>query len=114
VTGAVVYIDDEPAICRIFRWHLEAAGLSVETFTDVEAALAWIRDNPVRCILCDHRMPLMSGLELHDRLGGEVPFWVVTGDLSVDDEVADRADIRGVLHKPIDFGEVIALVRDLD
>jgi two-component system response regulator GlrR len=113
VSGAVVYVDDEPGICRIVAWRLSRAGLPVETFTDGEAAIAWIRNHPVRCVLCDQRMPSMSGLELRDRLEADVPFWIVTGDISVATELGARPGIRGVLAKPIDFDALVALIREL-
>jgi two-component system C4-dicarboxylate transport response regulator DctD len=112
--GAVVYIDDEPAICRIVQWRLEAAGLPVETFTDARIALVWIGQHEVACVLCDHRMPVMSGVEVRARLEKDVPFWMVTGDLSVGDELASRSDIRGVLQKPIDFDGMLSLLLALD
>lgn len=111
--GTVVYIDDEPAICRIVQLRIGAAGLPVETFTDAREALDWIAGHPVRCVLCDQRMPLMSGLEVRDRLSKELPFWLVTGDLSVRDDLGGRSGIRGVLRKPIDFPALLALIQTL-
>ncbi|MGH0036336.1 MAG: response regulator [Myxococcota bacterium] len=112
--ASVVYIDDEPAICRIVQWRLEGAGLSVKCFTEPEAAIEWIERHPVRCILCDQRMPSMSALELRGRLDPALPFWVVTGDLLLGPDATGRSDIRGVIHKPIDFDELVSLVGALD
>jgi DNA-binding response OmpR family regulator len=114
VKPAVVYIDDEPAICRIVRWRLEAAGLAVETFTDPEAAIAWMGTHDVRCVLCDYRMPAMSGFEVLARIGERIPFYLVTGDLSLGNELAGHARVRGIIHKPFSFDSLVALLRGLE
>jgi len=114
VKPAVVYIDDELALCRIVRWRLEAAGLAVETFTDPESAIAWVQDHDVRCVLCDYRMPAMNGFQVLERLDERIPFYLVTGDLAVGGELSDRTRVRGVIQKPFSFDELVALLRGLD
>jgi len=113
MSGAVVYIDDEPAICRLVQWRMEGAGLPVATFTDPHEALDWIGRHPVRCVLCDHRMPGLSGLEVRERLAPGLPFWLVTGDLSLEPGFSGPDGGPGVLYKPFDFDALVACVRRL-
>jgi len=113
VTAPVVYVDDEPAICRIFGWRVEAAGMPVETFTDPEAALAFLREHDARCVVCDYRMPSMTGLDVLECLPRPVPFYLVTGDLFADRELGDHDGVEGVISKPIPFDDVIELLRSL-
>lgn len=114
MTRVAVYVDDEAAICRVVELRLRAAGVPIVTFTDPEAAIAYIARNEVAAVLCDFRMPAMSGLELLDRIEKEVPFYIVTGDITVDADVAARARIADLIPKPIPFERVVALLRSLD
>jgi two-component system C4-dicarboxylate transport response regulator DctD len=113
VRAPVVYIDDEASICRVVRARLEAAGLSVETFTDPEGAIAWLQGHDAHCVLCDYRMPGISGVEVVERLGGHIPFYLVTGDLTPERELAGHPGVRGVIQKPFSFEALVALLRGL-
>lgn len=98
----VVYVDDEPALCRVFRLILsKLPGCEVVTFTEPEAALAYINDNAVTLVVCDYRMPALNGLQVLERMHKEVPFFLVSGDLAVASIVGDNARVSGVLTKPL-------------
>lgn len=95
----IVYIDDEPMLCRVFQKILTDRGASAVTFTDPEAALAYLRDHEVAAVICDYRMPMITGLQVLDRVAEGVPFFLVSGDLGI---TASRGNARvtGVLTKP--------------
>ena len=95
----IVYIDDEPMLCRVFQRILEGAGAEVVTFTDPEAAIAYLRDHEAAVIICDYRMPSLTGLELLDRIRPGAPFFLVSGDLAITSAKADPR-ITGILAKP--------------
>lgn len=89
-----VIVDDEPlflkfaaipfqsGICEFCTWHLH-------TFTDTDAALAFIGHDPngVDVLLTDYNMPQMDGLELIEsarrlpRSSGTLPSVLVSSDL---------------------------------
>lgn len=96
----IVYVDDEQLLCRVFHTVLRRTGLPVHTFTDPNEALAFIRENRVCVIVCDYRMPQMTGLELLDRIEADVPFILVSGDLGVTRWTEGNPRVRGVLTKP--------------
>ncbi len=102
MASVVVYIDDEPALCRIFRLILSRLpACEVVTFTDPKAALAYIRENPVTVVVCDYRMPDLNGLQVLDAIEKKIPFFLVSGDLSVKALAGDDARVTGVLTKPL-------------
>jgi len=107
----IVYVDDEPALCRIFKLRMKSLGIRVETFTDPLVAIEYVNTTPVACVLCDYRMPGLSGLDVLARIEADVPFYLVTGDITVDDRSARTAGLHGVLPKPVRFEEVASLVR---
>jgi CheY-like chemotaxis protein len=96
----VLYVDDEPVLCRVFERVLRRTGADVRTFTDPEAALAFLDEHPVAAVVCDYRMPGMTGLEVLERVSEGVPFFLVSGDLGITERVADLPRVTGVFAKP--------------
>jgi EAL domain-containing protein (putative c-di-GMP-specific phosphodiesterase class I) len=112
--GAILLVDDEPAIARAYARTLGTAGFVVETATDGRAAAAAARGRSFDVIVSDIAMPEMNGLELlravreHDL---DVPFVLMTGGPAVDSAV--RAVEYGALRyliKPIDPAELEEVV----
>lgn len=110
MTRKIVYIDDEPMLCRAFRAVLTSVDVPVETFTDVDAALSYISSNEVAAIFCDFRMPNIGGLEVLDRLASGPAFYFVSGDIEALSELTDDPRITGFLTKPYRSAELITLV----
>jgi two-component system C4-dicarboxylate transport response regulator DctD len=98
--SCVVYVDDEPLLCKAFSAILRQAQIPVGTFTQAGDALHFIRGNDVGVVVCDYRMPGLTGLELLERLDKDVPFYLVTGDLEIEQLASGRARVSGVLTKP--------------
>lgn len=107
----IVYIDDEPALCRVMELVLGQAGLAVRAFTDPVAALAYLAREPAAVVLCDQRMPQMTGLELLAALPREIPFVLVTGDHSFRSEAEGNPRVRAIIEKPFKFAELLAVLR---
>ncbi|MCC6876043.1 MAG: response regulator [Sandaracinaceae bacterium] len=100
MTPVVVYVDDEPALCRVFALILKRAGAEARTFTDPLEALEFLATSSVAAVICDYRMPTMTGVELRERLASDVPFYLVSGDLNVRDQLGEGSGITGVIDKP--------------
>jgi two-component system response regulator FixJ len=105
MTATVYVVDDDPAIRRSLAWLVESVELRVETF---ESATAFLRQyDPARpgCVVCDLRMPGMSGLELLERLremGSCLPVIIVTGFGDVPSAVrAMKCGAVDFLEKPV-------------
>ncbi len=77
----VAVVDDDQAVCDLLRVLLEVIGYPVEIFA---SAPEFLRAN-VRhfaCLILDHHMPNMTGLELARRLradGTVIPILLITG-----------------------------------
>ncbi|MEU6364197.1 response regulator transcription factor [Streptomyces sp. NPDC046931] len=87
--GAVLVVDDDPAIRRSLERGLRLGGFRVRTAASGAEALAAIRDTPPDVLVLDVSMPGMSGIEVCTRLrddGRDLPVLM----LSALDETADR------------------------
>jgi FixJ family two-component response regulator len=98
----VAIVDDDPAVLESFRFLLDAMGHIAQTFASAADFLqADVR--PPHCLILDHHMPQMSGLELVESLrhsGADIPILLITGSPST--AILARAAVLGckVLEKP--------------
>jgi two-component system, LuxR family, response regulator FixJ len=98
----VAIVDDDLAVRDSLQYLLEVMGYLVETF---ESAIEFLNANMenLGCIILDHHMPNMTGLELAERLragGATIPILLITGSPSP--AIFDRAAGLGikVVEKP--------------
>jgi CheY-like chemotaxis protein len=113
----VLVVDDEKLVAESFR-RILSDEFTVTAITQPEQALEWIvSGESFDVILCDVMMPMMSGVELRNRLEGLAPdqaarIVFVTGGI-VNPEV--RALLERVpnawLEKPIDIEGLRELIR---
>ncbi len=109
----VAIVDDDDAVRHSLRFLLESAGYKVRTFaTAAEFLQAEMR--AMACLILDHHMPEMTGLELAERLhadGVGMPIMLITG-LPLSSLVTRAAElgIDKVLKKPLAEAEVIAFI----
>ncbi len=112
-TGAVAVVDDDPAVLDSLKFLLEVIGHRVVTYA---SAAAFLADRAKRhaCLILDHHMPQMTGLELAARLhpdGGAIPVLLITGSPSP--AIVARAaqlGIEKVLEKPPDEDDLLSFV----
>jgi len=99
----VAVVDDDPAVLDSLKFLLEVAGHSVAIYDSAAAFLAERATTP-SCLILDHHMPQMTGLELAARLraaGAAIPILLITGSSSP--AIVSRAvelGIEKVLEKP--------------
>ena len=80
----VAVIDDDDAVRDSMRFLLEVEGYCVETFASAAEFLK-AEVGGFACLLLDHHMPQMTGLDLAERLragGVAVPIMLMTGSPS--------------------------------
>lgn len=108
--SCVVVIDDDAGMVESLRLILELAGHRVVVF---ESAAAFLANgaSQASCLILDHHMPQMTGLDLVLRLHAEhihVPVLLITGRPSPN--LLDRAaelGIEQVLVKPLNPDELL-------
>ena len=110
----IVYVDDEPALCRLFRLSTEKEeSWEVVTFTMPHEALDYLRAHKVDALLCDFRMPGMTGVELLAALDGDGPDVVmISGDHGLQDHLKDPR-VKKIIRKPFAYDELLAVVHEL-
>lgn len=97
----IFLLDDDPAVLRSTAALLTVRGLKVRTWSSAEAFLADADRAGPACLLLDVRMPGMSGLELLQQLGRELPVIIMTGHADVPMAVeAMRAGAVDFIEKP--------------
>src|SRR5690242_10650621 len=60
----LLVVDDDLAVCRAIALNLRAEGYEVEQATSAAAALERLHASSYDVMLCDIRMPEISGIEL--------------------------------------------------
>ncbi len=113
---AVLLIDDEESILALGREVLEGAGYTVESVGSGELALTALGRRGFDVIVCDWKMPGMSGIQLYEHLAandaaaaGRMIF--MTGDV-INERFEEflRRHGRTCLNKPFDIGHFRAAV----
>jgi two-component system, NtrC family, response regulator HydG len=114
--GIVLIADDDPLFTESIVPVLAAHGYRVEIAGTGEEALRKLASGEIDCLLLDVRMPVLSGLEVYQRLkeaGRLVPTILITGHAS-DEETRKLCPMtRGLLIKPFDPAVLLRAVGEL-
>ncbi len=109
----VAIIDDDHAVRHSLRLFLEVLGHKVEAFASTVEFLS-AELGRMACVILDHHMPQMTGLELAARLreeGNPIPILLITGAPSpaVLTQAAELGVDR-VLEKPPSEDEMLEFI----
>jgi len=109
----VAVIDDEPIACREIARGLARDQYTIETFGDGRAALKKMSADPFDLVICDMKLPEMSGLEVLKKIKTRYPMTeviVFTGYGSVNTAVeAIQAGAFHFMTKPVKIAELRSL-----
>ncbi len=114
--GRVIIIDDDPEILQALAALMESAAYACETYTSGLTYLQVVNFNrpsfpgPV-CLLCDVKMPGLSGLELCQRLTAhdDTPLLIMSGSSGIDEAIAAfRGGVLDFFTKPVDADTLLA------
>jgi two-component system chemotaxis response regulator CheY len=120
--GTILVVDDSAMMRKVIVRTMKMADMEFDTVLeagDGNAALACLRANKVDLIMCDINMPVMTGLQLLQRIKEEklavgVPIVMVTTESS---EPQVRQAIlhgaRGYIRKPFSIDHIVNNVRPL-
>lgn len=109
----VAVIDDDSGIRDSLKLLLELSGHEVATF---DSATAFLTDRAIRpaCLIVDHQMPGMTGLELARRLhseGANIPVLLLSGAVTLTlISNAAQFGIRTVLLKPSKLDDLLKFI----
>lgn len=107
-------VDDAASVRKSIGAVLETANIQVRDYGSAAEFLADFNPDSPSCLIVDHHMPDMTGLELllHLRKQGvTVPVIVITGQGDpVLKQKALQAGALTMLHKPVDGDELITLI----
>jgi FixJ family two-component response regulator len=114
LAGRVYVVDDDKGFLRSMDRLLRTAGYSVGTFTSAQEFLAADRNEGPACLLLDLRMPVVSGIDLQERLaasGEDIPIVFLSGHAEFQSGVrAMKAGAVDFLAKPFTEAELLAAV----
>lgn len=113
MSAPIVFVDDEPLLCRALTLSLRRLGRQVLTFTDPREAVAHLAtsERPA-VVICDYRMPELTGLEVLARMPTGIPFILISGDLAIA-ESAQLDRVTAFLSKPFKPETLLAAVEPL-
>ena len=111
----VCVVDDDTSVRASVEGLFREEGFHVDSFESAEGFLGRTRLDPPACLIVDHLLPGMSGLELHEELartGMGVPTILMTGHDDIPTSArALKAGVEDVLTKPYDAGDLLEAVR---
>lgn len=115
-TGPVVLlVDDEPRILSALVRALRREGYELLSAETPGEALRLAEQYAIDCVLSDHKMPGMTGLELIERLARVRPQaarLLITGwNTEIDPRELTRLGVRRVLSKPWEDAELKRALR---
>ena len=90
VSGRILIVDDEEAICEAVKKALERIDYTVNTSLDAVEALERVRKGSFDMVICDVKMPGMDGMTLLDRIKDFDPtilVLMITGYASIESAV---------------------------
>lgn len=64
----IAIVDDDAAVCNSLKFSLELDGFAVRVFASAPEFLAAGDVAEYKCLVIDQRMPIMSGMELIEKL----------------------------------------------
>jgi CheY-like chemotaxis protein len=116
--ASVLVVEDEHALASAMAEALQEAGLKVDVAGDGEDALARVRKKTYDAVICDLKMPRVSGMVIYRAIAAATPSLArrvifVTGDVAATGAERFLAD-SGCrwLVKPFRIGDLLREVRD--
>ncbi len=109
-------VDDDTAVRGALAFDFETAGYRVVAFPDAESALGASNPHLWRCLILDHRLPGMSGLDLLDELRARsvrAPAVLITSNPSATTRARAMASGVHIVEKPLLNGTLASHVHQL-
>ena len=112
----ILVVDDEQDYCSNIADILGDMGYGIDVAYRGQEAIERAAQRRYDLLLLDYRLPCMTGAELYRRIkenGVSTPAMIVTTFCSQDTiDKAHDAGVAKVIHKPVDFGELIEAIEE--
>ncbi len=118
IQPVILIVDDEPDIRALMGRILRERGYSTVEACDREEALTHLARLPISLVICNLRMPRLSGAVLFDLIQRVCPplaerFLFCTGDIASKEALRFLNQTgRPYLFKPFDVGQFVELVEE--
>lgn len=104
----ILIIDDDLPILELYEIWLTSWGYDVISASGGKEALGLVKNGSYDLVICDAKMPEVSGMEVRKRVSErspKIPFILASGFGSDDKELKDilSMNISQHIQKPIDF-----------
>ncbi len=109
----ILVAEDENEIRLFLKLILELAEYDVILATDGESCLKLFKEKKPDCIICDVKMPKMSGLEVYERLKHKTKFIIVSGIVNEKEIPRELIDTKRFFLKPLEPKTFVNRVCDL-
>ena len=111
----ILIVDDEPEIGFVLGLELKFVGHESVGFDSTSEAQKYLLTNPkIDAIICDFQMPIMNGLEFFQwarENSFKGPFYILTGEPTMDVKHLLTLGITDVLFKPQDLNKLPSLFK---
>ena len=111
----VTVVDDDAAMRESTCWLIRSFGFETEAFASAQEFLASAERNRTACLILDVRMPVMSGVELQQKLmreNAKIPIIFITAYANNDEEREAKAGgAVAFLRKPIKDEVLLSAIR---
>lgn len=115
---AILIVDDQPEVLRLFARGLEVAGYRVHTAESADAGMQLVDAERPGAVLVDLKMPFVNGMGMLYRLRKahpRMPVAIITGMQNLDKEsLQEIAMLDATIHyKPLSIMQVQQIVDGL-
>jgi CheY-like chemotaxis protein len=112
----VLVADDDAAMRRLFETLARRERIECDTVANGSEAVAALKHREYALLFLDIMMPRVDGWGVLDYLRTHAQsrassLFIITSVLDQAVSAADRELVRGIIYKPIDAGEIAALMR---
>jgi len=104
----IYYLDDEPALCRLFQHFLNSDEIKVKTFIDANQAISEANKHPPDIFFIDYRLNGTTGDEVAASVPKDIYKVLVTGDLSL----KPKFNFDQKITKPYSLQDIEVMLRE--
>lgn len=114
-SGTVLVVDDDDAVRAALKFALEVEGFRVQLYDGPRALLAEKKLPAFACLVIDHHMPEIDGIELTKELRHRnvaLPVILISGRMN--EQLRNRAERSGltrILDKPLSDAALVDNIR---